>query len=210
MKYSGVLFLMLSTLVFGATHQVNMVGVAYEPDTLNITEGDSVLWVNTSALTHTTTSGVSGVPDGYWDSGLMPPNDSFTFHFDSSGVFPYYCTPHWILGMIGLITVAPVGIDEIEIVVPNGISSLAAYPNPFTQTVRIDYSVNSAGPLKIAVYNSAGQFVMSLMDLETVAGNYTSTWDGIDAVGIPAAPGVYFIRAYFKGAYLQDKVILLK
>ncbi len=47
-----------------------------------------MLWVDIED-NHTMTSGINGVPDGYWNSGLMSPADSFTFVFDSVDTFLY-------------------------------------------------------------------------------------------------------------------------
>ncbi len=210
MKSIGVWFLILPFSGFGAIHQVDMVGLAFVPDTLSVSEGDSVLWVNTSALVHTTTSGTGGVPSGYWDSGLMAPNDSFAFYFDSAGVFPYFCTPHWTLGMVGEITVEPLGIDEMTKGVSSDISISMAYPNPFARLVHLGYSVNAPGNLQMTIYNASGQFLRSLMDSYSSEGSYTATWDGSDGLGNRVPPGVYFIRIYFGGVRLQEKVVMLE
>lgn len=210
MKHISVIFFLLPILAFGAVHQVDMVGLAFVPDTLSISEGDSVLWVNTSALFHTTTSGTGGVPSGYWDSGLMSPNDSFAFHFDSAGSFPYFCTPHWTLGMVGLINVQPLGIDEITKGVSSNINVHMAYPNPFTRSVHLSYSVNAPGYMEVAVYNSVGRRVANIMNSQVTTGSYLVTWDGEDGHGNRVSPGVYFIDAHFGDRYLQEKVIVLE
>ncbi len=210
MKNLSVIFFILPILAFGVVHQVDMVGLAFVPDTLSISEGDSVLWVNTSALFHTTTSGTGGVASGYWDSGLMSPNDSFAFHFDSAGVFPYFCTPHWTLGMVGLINVQPLGVEETTKGVSGSVNFLMAYPNPSARFIHLGYSVNVPGHLQVAVYNSAGQLVTSIMNNQVTTGSYTATWDGKDGFGNRVAPGVYFIGAHLGDEYLQEKVIVLE
>ncbi len=210
MKNLGVVFCVLPVLAFGTVHQVDMVGLAFVPDTLSINEGDSVLWVNTSALVHTTTSGTGGVPNGYWDSGLMSPNDSFAFHFDSAGSFPYFCIPHWTLGMVGLVTVSPVGIDAIQTAEPAEIGLAFAYPNPFTQTVRFDYSVNVPGRLEVTIYNPVGETVRRLIDAHMAVGRHTLFWNGEDDLGRRAGSGVYYIGAHINGTSLQEKVLLLR
>jgi len=194
----------------GVTHQVDMVGLTFVPDTLTISQGDSVLWVNTSTMVHTTTSGVNSVPNGYWDSGLMSPNDSFTFHFDSVGAFPYYCTLHWTLGMVGLIIVGPVGVGEYGLTVPFEFAVGQAYPNPFEQTARVDYSLDVPGRLYISVYNVAGQMVRSLTDANLPSGAYTTVWDGRNAGGSSVAAGIYFMRVTFGDNSVERKVLLLR
>lgn len=105
-----------------ATIEIHMVGTAFVPHDTTVSPGDTVLWVNTSALNHTSTSGacVPCASDGLWNSGTLMPADSFRVvfaagvdvpgaiaHVDSTGFFPYYCIPHAFIPMDGSITVAP-------------------------------------------------------------------------------------------------------
>ena len=94
------------------THVVKMTGdYEFVPSSLTIKRGDSVEWVlikgNHEVASGTvieTEDGREGVPDGLWDSGKMAAG-SFTYTFNSTGTFPYYCDSHVDVGMIGTITV---------------------------------------------------------------------------------------------------------
>ena len=95
------------------THIVEMTSdYEFVPSLLTIKQGDSVEWVMNSTKPHEIASGAvtegpdgrEGVPDGLWDSGKMV-SGSFTYTFNSTGTFPYYCDSHVDLGMIGTITV---------------------------------------------------------------------------------------------------------
>jgi plastocyanin len=95
------------------THIVEMTGdYEFVPSSLTIKQGDSVKWVMNSTKPHEIASGAviegsdgrEGVPDGLWNSGKMV-SGSFTYTFNSTGTFPYYCDSHVDLGMIGTITV---------------------------------------------------------------------------------------------------------
>jgi plastocyanin len=94
------------------THIVNMTGdYEFVPSLLTIKQGDSVKWVlikgNHEIASGTVIEGPDGregVPDGLWDSGKMA-SGSFTYTFNSTGTFPYYCDSHVDMGMIGTITV---------------------------------------------------------------------------------------------------------
>ena len=101
------------TPAIGATtHIVEMTGdYEFVPSSLTIKRGDSVEWVlikgNHEVASGTvieTEDGREGVPDGLWDSGKMT-SGSFTYTFNSTGTFPYYCDSHVDVGMIGTITV---------------------------------------------------------------------------------------------------------
>lgn len=103
----------LTTPSFGATtHIVEMTGdYEFVPSSLTIKQGDSVKWVLiegnhevASGTTIETTDGREGVPDGLWESDTLT-SGSFTYTFNSTGTFPYYCESHVDMGMIGTITV---------------------------------------------------------------------------------------------------------
>ena len=113
-----VVFLMIFSLTtpsFGATtHIVEMTGnYEFVPSLLTIKQGDSVKWVLIEK-DHEVASGTviegpdgrEGVPDGLWKSETLRTTDeSFTYTFNSTGTFPYYCESHVDVGMIGSITV---------------------------------------------------------------------------------------------------------
>ncbi|MBI4408958.1 MAG: cupredoxin family copper-binding protein [Gemmatimonadetes bacterium] len=65
---------------------------AFHTDTVRITRGESVLWINCEedgVEPHTSTS-----DGGVWDSPLLRPGDRFARTFQELGTFPYHCTPH--------------------------------------------------------------------------------------------------------------------
>src|SRR5881227_588732 len=79
-------------------------GFFFKPSSVTIHTGDSVLWMWSSSG-HSSTSGSPGMPNGLWDSGILNQGAMFTHTFNSVGSFPYYCTPHGSLGMVGTVTV---------------------------------------------------------------------------------------------------------
>ncbi len=97
------------------THIVKMTGdYEFVPSELTIKQGDSVKWLMVTTKAHEVASGTviegpdgrEGVPDGLWKSETFRTTDeSFTYTFNSTGTFPYYCNAHLDQGMIGTITV---------------------------------------------------------------------------------------------------------
>lgn len=82
---------------------ISMQNMSFDPETLTVSEGDTVTWINTESIAHTVTSGTaSGTtphPDGKFDSGNMNKSDKFTVVFSSAkglgvGTYPYYCIYH--------------------------------------------------------------------------------------------------------------------
>lgn len=99
-----------------ATVNVTVRDFVFTPKTVTVQIGDTVhwKWINGS---HSTTSGVSGTPNGQWDSGVQSANFSFERTFDQAGSFPYFCTLHWPMGMDGTVIVKdsntpPKGLDN--------------------------------------------------------------------------------------------------
>ena len=67
-------------------------------------------------------------------------------------------------------------------------------PNPFSGRTAISYQLATGGPVKISVYNVAGQLVRTLVDQAQPSGRYGLTWDGRDQAGRQAPAGVYLYR----------------
>lgn len=78
---------------------------AYQPNPIQIEEGDTVTWVNKDFDPHTVTSGAFGDEDAgdEFDSGYMGPQASFSFTFEDSGEFEYFCELH--PNMVGTVEV---------------------------------------------------------------------------------------------------------
>ncbi len=85
-------------------HQVAMTDYRFNPESLNVAVGDTVTWTNRGTVPHTTTSGKNGTPDHYWDANVDP-GRSFSHVFTQAGTYPYYCTPHFGMGMKGVVVV---------------------------------------------------------------------------------------------------------
>lgn len=66
------------------------------------------------------------------------------------------------------------------------------YPNPFTESTIIKYSVPNRSYVSIKVYDRYGQFVKTLVGKTQNEGSYESSWDGSNFKNKPAANGLYF------------------
>jgi plastocyanin/LysM repeat protein len=94
------------------TGQVTIVmqNIAFNPQTITIHVGQTVVWRNDDAVPHTTTSGsCSGntcTPTPGWDSGTLNTGQSFSHMFNTAGTFSYYCRIHGA-AMQGTVVVMP-------------------------------------------------------------------------------------------------------
>ena len=72
-----------------ATHRVRIAGFRYHPDTLRVTSGDTVVFVNTDQFGHTASS-----RSGALESSLISAGDSARWVAESPITISYDCTFH--------------------------------------------------------------------------------------------------------------------
>jgi plastocyanin len=115
----------------GTSHTVEMTdGLVFEPDSLTVAPGDTVVWENTGSAGHSVTAYEEDLPEGaeYWasggfdseqaardaysttgsteETGNVPGGESWSHTFETEGTHEYFCIPHETGGMIGEIEVA--------------------------------------------------------------------------------------------------------
>ena len=61
---------------------------------LTIEVGTKVIWTNRDISSHTSTSGQPGGITKIWDSSTLATDKSFSFTFNQTGTFPYFCKIH--------------------------------------------------------------------------------------------------------------------
>ena len=115
-----VLFLLLSfsSIAFSAEHEIKMLnfgsegGMVFEPGFLKVNVGDKVNFVAVD-ISHNTESVEGLIPAGAtsWKGEI---NENVSVVIEKEGVYVYQCTPHIILGMVGVIQAGePVNKDEV-------------------------------------------------------------------------------------------------
>ena len=87
---------------------VDVVNVRFEPKTVQIDPGDTVVW-NFQTDGHTSTSD-QGEPER-WNSGAVAAGQAFRHTFSKPGRFSYICIPHEFAGMTGVVQV---GTDQFR------------------------------------------------------------------------------------------------
>ncbi len=106
-NFLTVMAALLAAFVFVApssqadTVDVNIVGFAFVPDTVRVTQTDVIRWTNSDAAAHTSTS-----DDPLWDSGNLNQGQSYSRRFVELGEFPYHCSIH--PSMTAVVIVDPV------------------------------------------------------------------------------------------------------
>jgi hypothetical protein len=86
--------------------------------------------------------------------------------------------------------------------------AFAASPNPFTGTVAFSAELFGDASARVAIYDPSGRLAGVLHEGALTRGAHAFSWDGRDAAGRPAAPGVYFARLEAGDAVAVRKIVL--
>ncbi len=180
---------------------------SFNPSAITVTQGDTVVWRNDGAFTHTSTSGTAPVADGLWDTGFLGSGASASVPMGSTGLFPYFCSIHTTT-MHGSVTVgSPVAVGDG----PAGVTRLlAARPNPARGVVRLDFELSAGARARLTILDAAGRLVRVLADGLQPAGRHTLTWDGRAASGVRAASGTYSSRLDAPGTHATRRFTWLR
>ncbi len=196
-----------------AVFVVQQSGTTFVPNNITVTEGDTVRWVRTS-LSHTVTNG-TGTADPnvgtLFDAPLNLANPSFQYVFAVAGDVPYFCRPHLLMGMTGIVHVQP----DLSVGVGNDVAGpgprlLAPFPNPFNPRTVIAFELATAGSATLRVFGLDGRSVRSLHLGDLPAGAHRAEWDGSDENGRPAAAGSYLVRLETPDGARSRTVTLVK
>jgi hypothetical protein len=137
-------------------------------------------------------------------------------HFGSYNNEPYYTDPNSRLLLKQAIEWAAMGsVSGTEILPPltNQPRSFAlapARPNPLRGTTEIRYQMPTSGPVRITVFNVAGQAVRTLVDAKEDAGYKSVTWNGRNDRGMRVGAGVYLYRMEAGSFTATQKMVVVR
>ena len=84
----GVVLFVTLTAYAGTTHVVVIDGVRFEPASVTVKRGDTVVWRNDDPFPHTVTA------RGVFDSGSIAAQRQWKYVARQAGKFDYLCTLH--------------------------------------------------------------------------------------------------------------------
>ena len=125
------LFFLVAFTIHAAEHEVKMLNfgdegsMIFEPGFLKVEVGDTVHFKSVD-MAHNSESVAGLIPANAtpWKGEI---NQDISITLNEEGVYVYQCTPHLILGMIGVIQVGnPVNIGEVR----NNVGKLTFAVNP--------------------------------------------------------------------------------
>jgi plastocyanin len=79
----------MGALAASTTHTIGIADMKFAPETLTVSPGDTVVWVNRDFFPHTATA-----QDRSFDSRDIATNKSWKYVVTKKGAFPYICTLH--------------------------------------------------------------------------------------------------------------------
>lgn len=161
--FSLIALVLIYAGAFGATANVTVMDNMFMDGVTNgttttINVGDMVTWtVAAGSVSHTITSGSNCTADGKFDSGNKKAGESFSHTFTTAGTYPYFCTYHCSMGMVGSVVVqAKTGLRQAT---ETALAELKSYPNPFSSEITLSYSLPKAGEVTIQLTDLAGRSI---------------------------------------------------
>jgi plastocyanin len=105
---------------------VSIKDFAYDPSTITVPAGTTVIWTNLDTVPHTVTS-----TTGKFDSGILGPGRQFNYIFNDLGTYDYYCTIHTY--MKGQVVVTPYGGPHPQSEISTAVPVSTTSPQPSTR-----------------------------------------------------------------------------
>jgi photosystem II stability/assembly factor-like uncharacterized protein len=82
------------------------------------------------------------------------------------------------------------------------------FPNPFSRSTTITYSIPQPGKVSLKIYDVIGRPIKTLVNGEVAAGTYNIQWKMNDEKGKAVPAGIYFLRIQ-AGNYSEIKKLLI-
>ena len=106
-------------------------------------------------------------------------------------------------------------LDECEGVssvlqAPTALALPQNHPNPFNPSTEIRFTIPTAGPGSLRVFDLHGRLVRTLAQGNLPAGEGSLTWHGRDDSGRSVGSGVYIYRLDASGLCMERRMVLLK
>ncbi len=84
------------------------------------------------------------------------------------------------------------------------------YPNPFTHTTTLRYTLLKPAKVNLNIYNTAGKAIKTLVNHNQVPGKYTIQWNSDDEEDNPVIGGVYVCKLTVDSQVQTFRMLLVK
>src|SRR6266702_1041976 len=191
---------------------------SFSPANISIPIGTTVMWFNRGSMSHSATACTGTPPLGAcpvldspslpgFDSGVLAPNGSSKFTFNTAGTYYYYCTIHPFLhGSVTVLSTPPPPTPIASSFMPTitlagSLNWTAIGLDNSVAVLNVSHQVSivaSAGPFSFTPATETGSFSQSI-DLSTrveSAGTATSAILGLLEKILSSYPGYYGYYGY--------------
>ncbi|MFK7844331.1 MAG: T9SS type A sorting domain-containing protein [Rhodothermales bacterium] len=96
--------------------------------------------------------------------------------------------------------------ETIEAELPAPLAfAVSSYPNPYVNTVTIEYDIPEQNRVRLTVYNEGGRLIKTLVNKRIQAGRYRVEFDASNE-----APGLYMYRLEVAGRVWIEPILLIQ
>tara|TARA_B110000495_G_scaffold9560_1_gene6912 strand:- start:165 stop:1946 length:1782 start_codon:yes stop_codon:yes gene_type:complete len=144
-------------------------------------------------------------PDNSYISVAWPvENKYYNMSYDKSSAAATASATGGLVGDPRWFAMTELSVDE-DVIAPKTFTLEQNYPNPFNPTTTIEFSLNTASPVKLTVFDILGQEVATLVNEYKTVGSHKIQWR---ANTMPS--GVYYYRLEADGISKTHKMVLMK
>ncbi|NOX86322.1 MAG: T9SS type A sorting domain-containing protein [Chlorobi bacterium] len=97
----------------------------------------------------------------------------------------------------------PTAINEVNDIV------LGVYPNPTHGATKISFNLVHSGDVSLDIFNTSGQLVYTLKNVNQPSGSQMIYWDGKSNTGAQLTPGYYFVKVSAGDKTAVKKLVLM-
>lgn len=90
------------------------------------------------------------------------------------------------------------------------LKSSTTYPNPFNESLSIEYNIFNAETTQISIYDIQGRKIKTLQEGKQSAGKHTIVWNADNTNGQKVSPGIYFVNISINGNTRVHKIVFSK
>jgi len=94
--------------------------------------------------------------------------------------------------------------------VPDRLSLIGNFPNPFNPSTRIKFTVPVAMEVSLEIFSITGQRIRTIVGAIPTLGEHTIVWDGRDDDGLTSPSGIYVYRLKGGGVVAQGRMSLVR
>ncbi|MFN8586583.1 MAG: FG-GAP-like repeat-containing protein [Candidatus Eisenbacteria bacterium] len=132
-------------------------------------------------------------------SSALATNTGYRVRVRLQSRHPYFpatpwTTPNGASPSLAHLRTRPDNLDVDTGPAAGGLALASPAPNPSRGPVALAFTLPSATPVRVEIFDAAGRRVRSLAEGPRAAGRHVLKWDGRDAQGRRAAPGLYLVR----------------